>query len=156
VAAPAPAEFSAQRYQTLVDYLRAQGHTIPATAARHIDGELVLPKPFRVALAEFLGHGFRGNHIVVAPDGRLQLTIAEPEPHQYVADFSCRHPGFKIQWRPGLQGDFGVVAVTTETAACIADRGNAVGTLLWRVPKGRDLNIADALGLLREVFVQGK
>ncbi len=153
--APAPgAAFSAPAYDALAELLRSSGADVGRARPRHVDGELVLPKRFRTALARYLGDAFRGNQITVTSDGRVTVGTSEPEAHRYTIDFDCRRPGFQILWRPAASSeDHGVVGIETEAPECVIDGGATTGSALWHVPEGRDKAAAEAIGMLREMYV---
>jgi hypothetical protein len=153
--APAPVRaFSAPAYEALANLLRANGADVGRARPRHVDGELVLPKRFRTALARYLGDSFRGNQIVVTSDGRVTVGTSAPEAHRYTINFDCRQPGFQILWRPAASSeDHGVVGIETEARECVSDGGAATGSALWHVPEGHDKAAAEAIGMLREMYV---
>lgn len=154
VAPAAGAAFSAPAYDALAEVLRASGADVGRARPRHVDDELVLPKRFRTALARYLGDSFRGNQIVVASDGRVTVGTSAPEAHQYTINFDCRQPGFQILWRPAASSeDHGVVGIETEARECVSDGGAITGSALWHVPEGRDKTAAEAIGMLREMYV---
>ncbi|MGE0385192.1 MAG: hypothetical protein AB7Q97_10710 [Gammaproteobacteria bacterium] len=153
IVAPPAAAFDLGKYRELVAALNAAGYSIPDSPPMTVDGAMILPKAFRDALAEYLGHGFRGGEVEVSSSGTVSLRVVTAQEHRFVAQFGCRKPGFEFGWRPAAYGeDFGAVAVETQDPSCITDNDLPTGFMKWYVPATRARDIPDMLMLLRGTF----